>query len=209
MGVALAVVLITVVPTTREDTESEPIRLEPSTAVLEATLNGDLSAVALDLNPFDAGAGRGWTARSFYLSGTVGSSRGPIITAHAGAGYEFREDITVNVELLSGAVNNDDSKKAGAVFGLDLLLRWHLLKGDGWTVYLDGGAGFQLATTDYPSDSFWNFRLMIGPGATWQVTEQIQLMGGVRYLHISNAYTTNINEGLDAAQLYFGLMVPF
>ena len=157
--------------------------------------------------PFAAGS---WTFQA-YGSGTVGDNdHGNIYTAHVGGGYYLYDDFSVNLELLGGWVDSrtDDD---GYVGGLDLLLRWHFLKGenDAWTIYSDGGAGIQMASTDFPSDSPHNFRPQFGLGGTLRLNDEVRLMGGARYLHISNAGTTNGNDGGDWAQLYLGVMVPF
>ncbi len=145
----------------------------------------------------------------FYGSTVVGDSEhGYIHTAHVGAGWYFVDDLSINLEAIGGWVDSktDDD---GGVGGLDLLFRWHFLKDEDWSLYVDGGAGFQQATTNFPSDSHHNFRPQVGMGFTYDLTDRARLMGGARWLHISNASTTEGNDGLDAAQLYLGLMMPF
>ena len=84
--------------------QSEALSLQPSAAALTAALYGDTGAKA-DFNPFDGDPGSGWTTKQFYISGAIGDSKGPIVTAHAGAGYEFIEDVTINLEAVIGVVN--------------------------------------------------------------------------------------------------------
>ncbi len=197
---------VSLLPALAEDDPS------PSMEHLSETLAEAINSATdplLNLHPFNAGPKQGWTTKQLYLSGTIGDSKGPIITSHAGVGYEFDQDVTINLEGVLGVAHNDNDSKTTAVFGFDLLLRRDFHTGDGWSAYVDGGAGFQLTTSDYPSDSFWNFRLMIGPGAKVQLSEQVTLIGGARYIHISNADTSHVNEGLDAVQLYLGAIIPF
>jgi long-subunit fatty acid transport protein len=95
------------------------------------------------------------------------------------------------------------------VGGIDLTLRWHFLRDGDWSLYLDGGGGFQQADTDFPSDSHYNFRTFLGAGGTYRVGESWHLMGGIRYLHVSNAATTDNNDGGDWGLPYLGVMFTF
>jgi len=152
-----------------------------------------------------------WTFQT-YGSGTFGDyDHGQIYTFHIGGGYHFQDDLSVNLEAFGGAVDpgsvsGDDE---GGVGGLDLLLRWHFHKEENYTFYIDGGAGIQFATTNFPSDSHHNFRPQAGIGMTWKLKDDVRLMTGVRWLHVSNAGTTAGNDGLDTAQIYAGLMFNF
>ncbi|MCC6680087.1 MAG: acyloxyacyl hydrolase [Phycisphaeraceae bacterium] len=152
-----------------------------------------------------------WTLQA-YGSGTYGdSSHGDIYSAHLGVGYYFVDDWSLNLELVGGRVvpgeiSGDDN---GMAAGLDMLFRWHFVTGENWSLYTDFGGGIQQADTNFPSDSHFNFRPQAGLGATWKLAGRARLMGGVRWLHISNAYITPGNNGLDAAQCYGGLMMSF
>lgn len=158
--------------------------------------------------PFTEGS---WTFQS-YLATTVGDDKGDQHDLHAGAGYFFRDGLSFNVEAFGGLVDPRDDDE-GYVAGFDLLLRWHFLRDEQdarWSVYLATGAGFQEASTNFPSDSHHNFRLnVLDLGGTFRVTDTVNLMGGARYLHVSNAGTSDDNDGLDAAMLYAGVMIPF
>lgn len=161
----------------------------------------------VDPRPFAKGS------RTFQLYGStvlLDSDHGYISTAHAGLGYHLADDFSFNIEGLGGWVDSkvDDD---GGVAGLDLLLRHHFAhdRERDWTLYVDGGAGFQQASTNFPSDSHHNFRTMVGLGGTLRLTDALRLMGGARYLHISNAGTSDRNDGGDWAQLYLGAMWTF
>ena len=90
-----------------------------------------------------------------------------------------------------------------------MMFRWHFYRIERFSIYLEGGAGFQQATTEFPSDSHFTFRPQAGMGATLRIDEKIFLMGGARWLHISNAGTSDINEPWDGAMVYLGLMFSF
>jgi hypothetical protein len=146
-----------------------------------------------------------WTLQ-LYPSGTT-SSKGDIFTMHSGAGYYVWDNVSINLEALAGRIDSSIGPNA-SVNGLDLLLRWHVVDAGKWTLYLDGGAGLQRATQRFP-DTHFNFRPQLGVGATFRLTEQVRLMGGARYLHISNAGRSDPNSGYDGAMGYVGLMINF
>lgn len=144
-----------------------------------------------------------------YGSAVFGDSdKGEMYAAHTGFSWYFLEDMGLNLEAIAGYVDpeRDDS---GVVGGLDLTFRWHFHKHNDLTIYIDGGAGFQQASTNFPSDNHFNFRTLFGFGASYRLGDGAVLIGGVRYVHISNAGITKGNDGLDGAMVYLGLSFPF
>lgn len=159
------------------------------------------------LAPFAKGR---WTVHTYGSALVADPDKGEMYTAHVGVGYFFEDAWSVNLEAFGGGVHTErDADEHGGVGGLDLMARWHFLRRADWSLYADAGAGVQQATTDFPSDNRFNFRLMTGIGATRRIAGNAHLMGGVRYQHISNASMTEGNDGYDGAQLYAGLMFPF
>src|SRR5262249_38335434 len=100
---------------------------------------------------------------------------------------------------------------------LSFLLRYHFVKLDRFTVYVDLGAGLlgttqrvPQATVDEPrGGAKFNFTPQPGGGFTYCVRPNVHLMAGVRWFHISDARITPNNPGRDSAELYVGLAVPF
>lgn len=117
----------------------------------------------------------------------------------------FAEEIWTFQSYGSATVRDDH----GGVGGLDLLFRWHFHRGANFSLYVDGGGGFQQVTTNSPNDSHHNFRLSVGLGSTLELTDRTCLIGGARYLHVSNADTTDANDGVDTAVVYDGIMFLF
>jgi 8-oxo-dGTP diphosphatase len=110
-----------------------------------------------------------------------------------------------------GAFAQDDGDDPLFVSGA-LLLRWHFLHGDGWTVFADAGVGVAYLTADLPpSTNAIKFNPQIGAGFTLEIFDgsASRLMGGVRWYHFSNARTAESNEGFDGAEAYLGLSIPF
>lgn len=93
-----------------------------------------------------------------------------------------------------------------------LLLRWHFLEGEGWTVFADAGVGVAYLTGDLPPGTNGiKFSPQIGAGFTLELAEgsPTRLIGGVRWYHLSNARTGERNDGFDGAEAYLGLSLPF
>jgi len=141
---------------------------------------------------------------------------GNFFTGHLGVHYYFEDDLSIGLEGVGGYVEPNwtslerpEPDEDGIVGGLDLMLRQHFVTRRDWSLYLDGGVGAQQASTDFPSDTRFNFRVQLGIGATWRVFDDAMLMGGVRYHHQSNASISDNNDGGDWAQPYIGVMVPF
>ena len=81
---------------------------------------------------------------------------------------------------------------------------------------MEGGAGIQESSDPFPEGktnigTHFNFRPQLGMGFTVGLTDQVRLMAGARWLHISNADRDGSvhNPGYDAVLVYSGLMIPF
>lgn len=92
---------------------------------------------------------------------------------------------------------------------LGLLFRWHFVRQEDFSLYVDGGAGLLGTTSQVPEDgSAFNFTPQVGIGATFPVQDENHLMVGLRWHHISNANLYDPNPGRDSILLYFGLSRP-
>ena len=152
-------------------------------------------------SPFAAGR---WLL-SGYGSAAVGTGD-RVYAGHAGLGYYFIDNISLNLEGVGYFIEHANTTGGG---GLDLVPRWHYLKRDHWSLYLDGGMGF-IYTRDSLRDpgTRFNFTLQGGAGATYDVTDRFTVMGGARWSHISNAgiQGPDRNVGFDSPMFYLGLM---
>lgn len=155
--------------------------------------------------PFAKGS---WTFQTYGAASFEDESKGRIDSWHVGFGYYLEDDLSINLEAM-GAVVDATFDDDGVASGLDLVFRWHIWHRQDLTIYLDTAAGIQQATTEFPSDSHFNFRLIGGIGTMLRLDDSLFLLGGIRYLHISNAGITEKNNGLDAGMAYLGLMIPF
>lgn len=100
-------------------------------------------------------------------------------------------------------------------FGLNvsLVLRWHILNFDTWTVFADGGAGVLVSTDLVPdTGTGFNFTPRAGFGATIKLGESAnRLVLGVRWHHISNARIDgeDRNPSRDGVMGYVAFQFPF
>ncbi|MGB3790995.1 MAG: acyloxyacyl hydrolase, partial [Phormidesmis sp.] len=126
----------------------------------------------------------------------------------AGVSHFFFNGHSINLELNGLAFDQTGNNAVG--LNLALLLRSHWIRGENWSIYIDGGAGIITTTNDVPAaGSSFNFTPQIGGGATFAVNDTQRIMTGLRWYHISNANTFEANPGLDALYGYVGYNFPF
>jgi len=165
-------------------------------------------ADAVSLDPF----ARGQTYYHAYGSATFGLSAtddGDLYLAHVGGGYFFMDDVSINLEGVFGGID-PETGDADSALGLDLLLRWHFLNSDDhrFSLFAEGGAGLLWLDSNFPvSGTRQNFTPQAGVGVMWEALENVNLMGGVRWHHISNADKTGSdrNPGYDGVMIFAGL----
>lgn len=94
-----------------------------------------------------------------------------------------------------------------------VVFRWHVWRGDDWTLFADAGIGALFTTDSVPtSGTHVNFTPRVGVGVTYNLPSLGgRLQAGLRWHHISNARITGDrgNPATDAPMVYIGLMIPF
>jgi hypothetical protein len=158
-------------------------------------------------NEFSRGT-RKWQIYPSFAGGDQG--KGNLYALHFGYGKFLWDQFSFNVDVFGTYIRSgiDDN---GVGFGLDLICRKHFLmkNDDTYSVYLDLGGGFEIQSTEFAGTRNFNFRVLGGGGGTVRVTENVRLMGGLRYLHISDAGIDGGGGGFDGYQVYGGVMMPF
>jgi hypothetical protein len=158
-------------------------------------------------NDFSRGSQK-WQTYASAAAGDQG--KGEMYALHLGYGYFLRDYLSVNIDLLGAYIRSgiDDN---GVAAGLDVIFRRHFswVDDDRWTVYLDLGGGFQQQSTKFSGSRHFNFRVMGGGGGTLQLSDHVRMMGGLRYLHISDAGIEGGGGGFDGFMFYGGAMFPF
>ena len=128
-----------------------------------------------------------------------------------GVGYYAFDNFSVNAEARTLYADQDAGRDT-TVFALDLLIRHHLIRGDGWSIFVDASAAVSQSLYHLPADgTHFNFMEEAGVGATFKVADNVHLIGGVRYWHLSNARLRGADEnpGLNGVGGYVGLLFTF
>jgi hypothetical protein len=137
-------------------------------------------------------------------------SEDELIVGTVGANYYLFDNLSLGLHLSGYAVDqpNDD----GYGVGLEAWARWHLLQFDRFTVYADGGGGRAYFDPETPEGgTHWNYTAKVGGGVSYQINDDVYLMGGARYFHVSNGnqFERINNPSYDSVQYYVGLMFQF
>lgn len=130
--------------------------------------------------------------------------------ASVGVNYYFGDGISLGVAGAGYHVSVSDADGLAGTLGVRL--RQHLIRRERWSLYVDVSESLFEADHDVPRDgTHFNFLFQSGPGLTWQLTERVHVMAGVRYYHISNAQTQGAdrNPASNGLEAYVGIMLPF
>ena len=152
-----------------------------------------------------------WTVTGYsaYTKNFI-NDQAKIVSGTVGVGYYFFDNISLNAEM-SGYHNEQVGPDAN-IANFEAVIRQHLWHSGRFSLYIDGGAGLAYASHRTPFyGTYYNYILEFGVGATFQIYENVHLMGGVRYFHLSNADLEGPlhNPGINATQGYLGLMFKF
>ena len=178
--------------------------------LMQATL--PLTAAQIDeATPLAHLAAGSWSFQT-YGSVTFGEDSGELYLAHAGFGYHPWDNISINAEMVGGVVSAEDEGGESGTVGGDLLVRYHFLRGDGWSLYGEAGSGFLQTSMSFPANgTHFNFTPQAGIGLLMDLDDNMHLMAGARWHHVSNARMQGVgqNPGYDAAMIYAGVLLRF
>jgi opacity protein-like surface antigen len=162
----------------------------------------------------------------WYLSGGWGkeidSSHDEFVIFGGGVSFFMVDNLSLNFELNGLYIDQEnttglpDSHDAWGV-NFNLLVRWHFLARESWSIYADGGVGVMGTTERVPgpdrdeSDggTYFNFTPQAGFGASFEFADNTRLLAGLRWHHVSNARTSNNNPGRDSLMVYAGVSFAF
>ena len=124
--------------------------------------------------------------------------------------YYFADEASIGVELQGYAVDqvSDDTALAGAA----LVLRWHFLAEENFSLFIDGVGGVGLAEAEVPEGgTHFNYMPKIGGGATVKLRDDLHFIGGVRFFHLSNGnlHGRDENPSQDGVQYSAGVLFAF
>lgn len=126
-------------------------------------------------------------------------------------GRFLADDVEVSLEFNAWQFRHEGDDAAG--FNPAVVVRWHCLNRQTWTLFADLGLGVLLASDPVPDGGTrFNFMPRAGVGFTRELSPGgVRLQVGVRWHHVSNARIVGDarNPARDLPMLYAGLMVPF
>jgi hypothetical protein len=209
-------------PAIRAEADLE-IRFPTALAQADETRHEQLPISAAAPPPPVFGAKSSWR---WYLSVGYGweinGTHDEFVIFGGGVSYFLADDLSLNFEL-NGLYHDQETASGFAdshdAWGINfnLLLRWHFLAAERWSLYADGGAGVMGTTERVPgpdSDepeggTYFNFTPQAGFGASFEITHNTRLLTGARWHHVSNAQTWDNNPGRDSLLLYAMVSIPF
>jgi hypothetical protein len=126
-----------------------------------------------------------------------------------GASYYLFDNFSLGVEA-SGYRFEQAPGNDGWMYGVAGILRHHLIQFDRSTIFADVTFGPVEATDRIPAGgTYFNFATRAGIGTTYQLQDDLYLIGGVRYFHLSNARIEGPerNPSINGVEGYVGLML--
>ena len=119
----------------------------------------------------------------------------------------FGEVVTAAQDSADGSGSGDGSAWGG---GGGALVRWHFIREERFTMFVDVGCGLLLSNNDIPEGgSAVNFTPRADLGGMWLMSEGVALSARVGWFHVSNAQTDEANPGLDTLAIGLGLSFDF
>jgi len=124
-----------------------------------------------------------------------------------GGGYYLVDNLSLGAELQ--AYYADQLSTDALIGGLGVLARWHVIAFDRFSLFIDGGGSVSYASRDVPEfGTNFNYTAKVGFGLTYELRDNLHLIGGLRYFHLSNAnlHGRDQNPSYDGIQFHLGLM---
>jgi hypothetical protein len=130
--------------------------------------------------------------QSYQESDNLGS-------AVAAGGYYFGDRHAIRAEVVGYGLDNEEDPGPDCddtfATGVNVGLRYHFYERDRTTLFVEGLAGLFYGLRNFPAGgTHFNFNEQLGVGATYRLQDNCHVMGGVRYMHISNAQIRGQDE---------------
>lgn len=130
-----------------------------------------------------------------YVNERKGRDRS-VSTVTTGFGYYFLDNAAIELQLL-GYRTHDEEDGYGP--GANLEARYHLLNIGRFSLYGEIAGGVLWTSADFPTGGTeLNFTYFGGPGVTIRLNDNMYLLGGVRFQHLSNLFI----EGRDRNPIF-------
>jgi hypothetical protein len=123
--------------------------------------------------------------------------------------YYFGDAVSLGGELAGYYADQPGGDSDTVIGEAGVLLRWHFLTDEHYSLFVDGGIGFSIAEDEVPTGgTHFNYTPRGGVGATIELREGMHLVGGTRFFHLSNGnlHGRDQNPSFDGVQYYLGVM---
>lgn len=169
---------------------------------------GSAGAAPTAAAPSEASGQRYGTADSFEFEFTLGPAfdfdEHSLGVIDVGAHWFVADGVSVGA-FIEGIVVDGPLRDAWG-FGAGIVARWHFIREDRFSVFLEGGAAFVGFSDDVPNGGTdYDFTPRAAIGATYAISDSARLVGKVGWFHVSNAQTGPDNPGLDSLSVSIGL----
>jgi hypothetical protein len=129
-----------------------------------------------------------------------------VFEGYLGITKDLRNWLTVG---LSSHLTRFKGQQLGTeAVGLRSFARWHFLSRKRFSTYLEAGFGIAVTEAEFPpGGTQFNFTEVGGIGLTHRITEDVNLLIGIRHYHLSNGDLIGGNKrnpGFDGNGLYIG-----
>src|SRR6266542_192872 len=105
--------------------------------------------------------------------------------ANLGGSYYLVDNLSLGGDVHAYYVDQPDEDAIGT--GLGFLVRYHFFTRDRFSLFIDGGAGIFYGDPEVPEfGTHFNYTPKGGFGLTIRLKENLHLIGGARYFHLSN-----------------------
>lgn len=146
-----------------------------------------------------------WQLLGGYANDLDGASQ---IEFGGSLSWFFVNDLSIDFQVEGDWIGQSGGNVWGG--GATLLFRWHFINTDTWSLYGDAGCGVIGTTAPAPSNgTSFNFTPQVGGGVSFAIADDVRLMIGARWYHISNANTGESNPGRNSLMGYVMLSFPF
>ena len=126
-----------------------------------------------------------------------------------GFSYFPIDDFSLNVEFDGMYFEQDRTPDAGG-FNFNILLRWHYMTEESWSAFVESSVGIVITTDAVPArGAGFNFIAQLGAGVSVDLGDDVRLLTGLRWHHLSNGRTFDRNPGQDSVYAFAGLSMPF
>lgn len=129
-----------------------------------------------------------------------------------GVNYYVLDGVGLGVEVAGLKLDAKEGFDDAGAAGFNLTLRHHVFERGDFSFFLEAALGMIYADDEFPpGGTRFNYTEQAGVGASYRLRDDLFLIGGARFIHISNAYIhgEDQNPGVNAIGGYVGLTYRF